>query len=198
MDQGTPMTQLQPDVKTPAASPQAANRPQWGKLIVWTGLFALLSLLALGLLKSQKGTIGLGSPLPEFSLQTFDGQTINSADLQGKVVVINFWASWCPPCKEEAPFLESAWRSYAQRDDVIFLGLAYADTPADSQAYLKEFDITYPNAPDLGTRIYTRFRATGVPETYIFDRSGKLAYKILLPFSSEAQLRQAIDPLLTP
>jgi len=111
---------------------------------------------------------------------------------------LNFWASWCKPCEQEAADLETAWRFYKPGGEVVFLGINWTDTPPAAQGYLTRFDITYPNGPDLGTRIGDRFRITGVPETYIVDRDGLLAYKKIAPFISVEEIQSAIDPLLAP
>jgi len=170
----------------------------WGKLLAWLGLFILLAIVAVGLLSSQQGPVTIGSPAPNFTLTTFDGQQITLEALRGKVVVINFWASWCKPCEQEAADLEAAWRYYEDRGDVVFLGVDWTDTETPAMAYLSKFDITYPNGPDLGTRISQAYRTTGVPETYIVDQNGVLAYIKLSPFLSLAEIKAAIDPLLKP
>jgi cytochrome c biogenesis protein CcmG/thiol:disulfide interchange protein DsbE len=170
--------------------------PPWGRILAWMGLGALLVLLFFGLLNAQQGPIGVGKVAPDFSLTTFDGQQYTLSDLRGKVIVINFWASWCKPCEQEAADLETAWRQYQQRDDVIFLGIAWTDTERNSLEYLTRFDITYPNGPDLGTRISQAYRITGVPETYIVDKDGTLAFVKLSPFLSLTEILAAIDPLI--
>ncbi len=133
------------------------GRPRWGRIIVWFGLGVFLVVLFLGLVRAQEGPIGVGKKAPNVVLTSFDGQTYNLSDLRGKVVVINFWASWCKPCEQEATDLENAWRYYEPRGDVIFLGIAWTDTEKKSLEYLRKFDITYPNGPDLGTRIRRHF-----------------------------------------
>ncbi len=183
---------------SPVTLNPTASRPAWGKLAAWIGLFTLLIIVAVALLQGQQGPIGIGKPMPDFTIGTFDGQTIQLSGLKGKVVLVNFWASWCKTCEQEAADLESAWRYYQPRGDVAFIGIAWTDTEPASLAYIKKFNITYPHGPDLGTRISQAYRTTGVPETYIIDRSGNLAYKKFSPFLSLAEIKAAIDPLLEP
>lgn len=173
-----------------------SNRPRWGRILAWVGLAALLGLLFLGLRNAGRGPIRIGDPAPDFILTTFEGQQYRLSDLRGKVVVINFWASWCKPCEQEAADLEAAWRYYADRGDILFLGVDWTDTEPNAMDYLRKFDITYPNGPDLGTRISQQYRITGVPETYIVDRQGNLAYVKISPFLSLNEILAAIDPLM--
>ncbi|MBN1147391.1 MAG: TlpA family protein disulfide reductase [Anaerolineales bacterium] len=173
-----------------------SGRTRWGRILAWAGLAALLGLLFLGLQRAQQGPVQVGQRAPDFTLTTFDGQQFSLSGLQGKVVVLNFWASWCKPCEQEAADLEAAWRYYQPGGEVVFLGVAWTDTEKKSLAYLANFGITYPNGADLGTRISQAYRTTGVPETYIIDRQGTLAYVKLSPFLSLQEIRLAIDPLL--
>jgi cytochrome c biogenesis protein CcmG/thiol:disulfide interchange protein DsbE len=167
-----------------------------GALAAWIVLLSLLALLAFGLLRSQRGPVREGELAPDFSLTAFTGEQFQLQELRGKVVLVNFWASWCIPCEEEAGYLETAWQAYKPRGDVIFLGVDYADTEREALAFLEEFGVTYPNAPDLGTRVSQAYRITGVPETYVIGPDGKLAGFRLFPFSSAAEIKAMIDPLL--
>jgi cytochrome c biogenesis protein CcmG/thiol:disulfide interchange protein DsbE len=190
------MTTENPETTIPEET--ARKGPQWGRILVWVGLFALLGLLAMGLIRTQRGPITVGDRVPNFTLTTFDGQTIQLEDLQGKVVVLNFWASWCKPCEQEAADLETAWRMYQPGGEVVFLGVDYVDTEPEALGYLEKFEITYPNGPDLGTRISQAFRIRGVPETYFIDKDNTLRQVQIGPFSSLAQIQAAIEPLLEP
>lgn len=182
---------------TPVEQPiEPKARPQWGRIFVWGVLAVLLAIVGLALLRNQRGPVQIGKAAPDFSLTTFDGEQVDLASLKGKVVVMNFWASWCKPCEQEAADLEEAWRFYAPRGDVVFLGIDWTDTEPKAKAYLEKFDVTYPNGPDLGTRISQSYRTTGVPETFIIDQQGILRYVKLSPFLSTQEIYDAIDPLL--
>jgi cytochrome c biogenesis protein CcmG/thiol:disulfide interchange protein DsbE len=167
-----------------------------GSVLAWGAIFALLIVLFLGLRRSQEGPVGPGEGAPDFTLTTFEGEEISMQDLEGKVVVVNFWASWCKPCEQEAADLENAWQYYQPRGDVVFLGVDYVDTESEAKAYLDKFAISYPNGPDLGTRISQAFRIRGVPETFIIAKDGTLASFQKGPYTSLAQIKAAIDPLL--
>ena len=167
------------------------------------GVFALVAgLLVLVAFQMRRngplaaGRVGEGERAPDFTLHTFDGQAIRLADLRGRVVVINFWASWCVPCETEAAELENTWRRY-QDQGVMFLGVDYVDTETEARAFLQEFGVTYPNGPDLQTKISHAYRVRQVPETFVVDPSGTLAAVFIGP-TTEAQLQAAIEPLLAP
>jgi len=188
-----PETLEAPETEVQEAVPR---KPALGRILVWAGVFGLLALLFLGLLRAQRGSASVGEPAPDFTLTTFEGEEIRLSDLKGKVVLVNFWASWCKPCEEEAADLEAAWRHYKDTGKVVFLGVAWTDTETASKGYLEKFDITYPNGPDLGTRISQYYRITGVPETYIVDVDGTIAHVKISPFQSYDEITAAIEPLL--
>jgi cytochrome c biogenesis protein CcmG, thiol:disulfide interchange protein DsbE len=182
--------------------PTRRGVPLWAQITIWVALVALLVILALGLRRSQQGTVQPGDIIPDFSLKMFDGYNfqgkseVKLSELRGNVVVINFWASWCKPCEQEAADLEQAWQYYQPSGDVVFLGADYVDTEPEARAYLEKFNISFPNGPDMGTRISQMFRIKGVPETYFIDREGVLQYIQVGPFASIGQIQSIVDKLL--
>lgn len=178
------------------ANQSPRSLPRWVVVLSFIVLLGFLTLLAWGMRRSQQGPITIGQRVPEFSLTTFSGETIHTADLGGKVIVVNFWASWCKPCEQEAADIEQAWRLYQPGGQVAFLGVDYVDTEPEALDYLKRFNITYPNGPDLRTTISQMFRIQGVPETYVIDRQGRLSYVKKGPFTSLGEIQAVIDPLL--
>jgi cytochrome c biogenesis protein CcmG/thiol:disulfide interchange protein DsbE len=172
----------------------ALSRPKRG----WTWMafvvvLALLGLLAWGLKKAQAGPLDEGLA-PDFSLTGFDGRVATLGVLRGQVVIVNFWASWCPPCREEAAYLEQTWRKYKDRG-VIFIGVDYVDTEKEALAYIQEFDITYINGPDVGTRISQAYNIQGVPETFFVAKNGELREVHIGPMKAP-QLDDKIEELL--
>jgi cytochrome c biogenesis protein CcmG/thiol:disulfide interchange protein DsbE len=151
---------------------QTSPRFELGKIVIYGSVLGLLGILGWGLIRVQAGPRSSGVA-PDFTLYTFGGDEITLSELRGQVVVINFWASWCPPCKEEAPYLEQMWRKYKDQG-VVFLGVDYVDTEPEALAYIAEFDITYPNGPDLRTDISQAYRIQGVPETFFVAKDGTL------------------------
>jgi cytochrome c biogenesis protein CcmG/thiol:disulfide interchange protein DsbE len=145
-------------------------------LVGFAVALGLLGLLAYGLLVRGRTSQSLqGKPAPPFTLAFFDGGTVSLNRLRGQVVVVNFWASWCVECRNEAGLLEEVWQKYRERD-VVFLGIVYVDTEPEARAYIEEYGLTYPNGPDLGSKISRTYRITGVPETFFIAKDGRLAY----------------------
>ena len=183
---------------TGAAAPAQPRRalPTRVYIIAFTILIGFLAVVGLGLRRASAGPIVVGQKVPAFSLTTFDGQTLHSKDLSGKVIVLNFWASWCKPCEQEAADLEQAYQLYKDNNKVAFMGADYVDTEPEALGYLKKFGITYPNGPDLRTTISQMFRIRGVPETYFINQNGELAYVKIGPFASVSEIQTVLDGLL--
>ena len=156
----------------------------------------VLGLLGYALLGQSTGSLQVGSPVPGFQLTALDGSPMDLDAQRGKVVVINFFASWCAPCRQEATDLEATWRLY-QGQEVQFFGIAHKDAASKAQAFLDEFDVTYTSAIDPGNRTARTYGVTGVPETFIVNQQGQLVRHFLGPITL-ADLNREIDQALTP
>lgn len=158
-------------------------------------LVPLLLVIGLGMALGQANLTQVTQGLaPEFTLSLFDGGSVSLREQRGKVVLINFWASWCGPCRAEAPELNLIWNEYQNRG-VVLLGIDYLDNESDARAFLEEFGVSYLNGPDIGSRIARMYRIKGVPETYLVDKQGKLAATLLRP-TTAAELRSLLDGLI--
>lgn len=179
-------------------APGEARGIRWINVAVWGGILVILAVLGWGLLR-----VNAERPddvAPDFEVQFFNGyewegnSVANLSDFKGRPVVLNFWASWCAECRIEADLLEDTWRAYKD-DGVVFLGVAYVDVEPKSIAYLEEYDVTYPNAPDLRSSVSSKYEITGVPETFFIDREGKISHIQIGPVS-ESMLTGLIDQML--
>jgi cytochrome c biogenesis protein CcmG, thiol:disulfide interchange protein DsbE len=143
-----------------------------GQLVALVAVAGLLGLLVWRL-THQSHPPKIGGAAPIFTLRRIDAPgSLALRSLRGKAVVLNFWASWCVPCKGEAKLLEQASRQYGKQG-VVFLGVDYNDVTSDARTFLAHHGVTYPTVHDTGT-VGTRYGLTGVPETYFIDRRGRL------------------------
>jgi cytochrome c biogenesis protein CcmG/thiol:disulfide interchange protein DsbE len=151
----------------------------WRRLIITILVIApFLWLLAYGFTRDSRYIKSplLAKPAPPFTLTLFDGSKLTLNDLRGKAVFLNFWASWCPPCRAEARDLEAAWQRIKDKD-MVFLGVAMQETEKDSRAFLDEFKITYPNGADPSGKMAVDFGVWGIPESFFIDPQGRITYK---------------------
>jgi thiol-disulfide isomerase/thioredoxin len=135
--------------------------------------------------------VEVSGPLPAIEGSTLGGGSLSAGDYRGKVVVVNFWASWCAPCRREQPGLEALSR---QMEGVMFIGVDYRDIDADARAYLREFGVTYPSVTDPVGTLGMRFDVPYLPTTVIADRSGRLRFRLAGPQEAE-DIRALVEAL---
>lgn len=177
----------------------------WKRSLIGLGVaIPIVTLLAYGLTRDPRF---IASPLPgkaapDFALPMLDapvtesatGDSIHLADMRGNVVLVNFWASWCIPCREEHPALLEGAHAFMPKG-VKFVGIAYNDKPEDSRDWLKEYGQAYPSLLDPGAHVAIDYGITGVPETFILNKQGIVAFKKFGPIT-QAELAQKLDSLL--
>lgn len=139
-------------------------------------IVAFVGLLAWGLSNRQEATGRSGvtrvdKPAPPISMALLDGDRLEIPIGPGAPMLVNFWASWCAPCHDEAALLERAWRIY--RDDgVLFVGVGIQDSEAEARSYIRQYDITYPNGLDTSGKITIDYGVVGLPVTFFVDSAG--------------------------
>lgn len=167
------------------------------RFLIPLAILPLLALFAFGLTRDPRSIPSplVGREAPTFSLQLFDGDVFSLVAHRGEVVVLNFWSSWCiPACYNEAPALEAIWQQYRARG-VVLLGVNYQDREAAAKDFLARFRHTFPNGPDVGSKVAIGYGVYGVPETFFIDREGRIAHKHVGEVTAEGLVQQ-IERLL--
>src|SRR3954465_4816246 len=174
-------------------------------MVVVVATIALVSLLAYGL-ASGDGARTLDEAIargerpaaPKLDLPPLKGapQGRPLGDYRGKVVVLNVWASWCPPCRDEPPLLQRWHRKIAPRGGLV-LGVDVQDIDSDARGFIREYKLTYPHIRDKeGDNVRSEYGVVGYPETFVIDRQGRVAALQRGPVDDKF-MQQAVEPLLT-
>lgn len=138
----------------------------------------------------------VGTQAPAFELETMDdGGTLSLEELRGKVVLLNFWASWCIPCRAEHGVLVRASEELVS-DDFVLLGIVYQDTPDNARSFMRRLGGDWPSVPDPSSRTAMDFGVYGVPESFFVDQDGMVAFKHVGPLNWEI-VRTKVDSLLS-
>jgi cytochrome c biogenesis protein CcmG/thiol:disulfide interchange protein DsbE len=174
-------------------------------IAVLCAVVALVVLLAYGLASNEpdrgvERALGSGErePAPDVDLPRLEGGgNASLADYRGKVVVLNFWASWCGPCKDETPLLQKSWQRWEGKD-VVFVGMNVKDFRGDARSFVRRFGVTYPNVYDGKGSTVGRYGVTGFPETYFIDAKGRVVYRIAGPVADAEELDSGIRRALAP
>jgi len=186
--------------ETAAAAPpvrRGAHTVRWVMLGLGAGLVVAVAVLAsrLGKDATYVPTPLIGKPAPPFTLTRFDGSTVTNADLAGKPYVVNFWASWCGPCRQEHGALRAFWERYRDRG-VGLLGVLYEDTPDRGREFQQELGGDWPLFKE-NRQAVVDFGVRGPPETYVVDAQGLIVDKITGP-AGPGQLEAIIDAVSRP
>lgn len=158
------------------------------KLAVLLIIFIILILLAFALFGSREEVIRtsplVGREAPEFTLKLFNGKELALSELRGKTVLLNFWASWCMPCRQEARALEQTWQKYKDKD-VVFIGVNVWDDNSNALSYMKKYGGEYPHGADPEEEIQVDYGVGGVPETFFIDSAGNITDKYNGPLTEQ-------------
>ena len=168
--------------------------------VVAVVLIAVFAALGWGLANrspatGRSGITRVGKPAPEFAMTTFDGARFELAEHLGRPIVINFWASWCVPCRSEASTLEGAWRA-SRGLGVLFVGVDTDDSEESAREFVREFGITYPNGLDPDGEITVDYGVVGLPVTFFVGRDGTIERRWVGEISGP-QLARWLDDLVS-
>jgi cytochrome c biogenesis protein CcmG/thiol:disulfide interchange protein DsbE len=144
-------------------------------LAAFLAVLAVVGLLGFGLLSKGSAKIAVGDPVPDRALAVLGGKGQGEiADYRGRWVLVNLWASWCPPCRREAPLLERFW-GRRRGHGITVLGIDVQDNEDDALAFVRRYGLTYPQLRSIGDERSAAFGSTGVPENFLVDPHGRLA-----------------------
>jgi peroxiredoxin len=148
--------------------------------------------------QAQPGAVAKeGFSAPDFTLDLLGGGKVTLSDLRGKMVLVNFWTSWCPPCRQEMPAIESVYRSYKDIGLVVIgLNLTAQDSKQDAASFAQEVGVTFPIALDLDNSVGALYRVTALPTSFFIDRKGVIRSVIVGGPMSEALIQSKVEELL--
>lgn len=184
-------------IESTLAQSVAQKKKRTRRILIFCGVslvnIGLLVLLLTQLLTPAQQTVSdplVGHPAPGFSLTVLGGSPgksqLSLADLRGRPVVLNFWASWCDPCQEEMPLLESTWKSLqGQGKDVVFVGIDFQESSATATSFLRQHGITYAMVLDANGAVANKYRIASLPDTFFINRDGTVVSKALQQLTAQ-------------
>lgn len=194
----------EPNDPTPRHEEQQRRPGRWGFLFVLVSVTALVGTLGWSLLNGDPERLQhplVGKLAPEFTserLGTFTtepfGEQLSLAELRGRPVAVNFWASWCVPCREEAPMLIEAQRKYA-KDGFVIIGVSFNDRDQDAVRFAQDFGTNFPLVTDPRATTAIDYGVSGIPETFFIDRQGVIVSRHVGAFGRQAQLEELIEAI---
>ncbi len=201
----------EPEPDRPADRKRRASPPRWLLVAAVATPIMLLAIVAFALPMlgaphpSRDSAIGAADfaatpvpqdrPAPAFDLPALAGPgSIALRSPAGSIIVVNIWASWCPPCRQEAPQLEQVWTRY-RSPGVRFIGVDHQDTRSGGRSFVRQFGITYPIAFDPSGTVAARYGAVGIPATFVIGPNGRIAYRFLGK-TTAAMLATILDRLI--
>jgi peroxiredoxin len=197
----TPKTDAAPETAE-LVSPEATGRHEAASLakrrmvVTFGGLVILALAFGIVWLQSSKyEPLTIGMAAPDFSLPDLEGKTVRLSDYRGKVVFVNFWATWCKPCKEEMPSMEILWDNFKSEDFVMLaISMDRVTTKKDIPPFIESMKLTFPILTDSWGQTDKRYKLMGVPETYIIDQNGVLREKVIGP--RDWTLRESVTTIV--
>jgi len=163
-------------------------------------VITLVSVLTSGLVMagcspSSAQGVEVGNLAPDFQLQNLDGQTVSLGNLQGKPVLINFWATWCPPCRSEMPYIQEVYEEWVNRGLVV-LALNIGESSSKVEEFMQNHNLSFIVLLDTKQDIAQRYNITGIPTTFFIDKDGIIQDKIIGAFQNKTQIENRLSKVI--
>ncbi len=155
-----------------------------------------LVFLVNGCNSTSGGGLGVGDAAPDFQLQGIEGQTITLGSLAGSPVMLNFWASWCGPCRYEMPFIQQIYEDW-QNEGVILLSINLREAHSTATQFIKDNDLSFPVLLDTDGSVGQDYKVSGIPTTFFIDENGVIQARKLGPFTSVAEIENFLAKIIT-
>ncbi len=163
-------------------------------------VITLVSVLTPGLVMagcspSSAQGVEVGNLAPDFQLQNFDGQTVSLGNLQGKPVLINFWATWCPPCRDEMPYIQEIYEEWSDKELVV-LAINLGESSAKVEEFIQSYNLSFTVLLDTKQDVAQRYNITGIPTTFFIDKAGIIQDKVIGAFQNKAQIENRLGKIM--
>jgi peroxiredoxin len=177
------------------------SRPRFYALLVVTFIMGVAWIVVSAADEAQTTSGQIPSPrqgflAPDFSLNTLEGQQITLSELQGDPIIVNLWASWCPPCRAEMPAIQKVYdQNQARGLQVLAVNMTYQDSETAAEAFVQEYELSFPVLLDMTGMVGNGYQMRALPSTYFIDREGIIQQVIIGGPMSEATLQSAVEAL---
>ena len=144
---------------------------------------------------SEPSGARVGEPAPDFQLENLAGQSISISDLQGKPVLLNFWATWCPPCRAEMPYLQQIYEEWSDKG-LVLLAIDIGEGPSQIKEFLETNNLSLPVLLDSDKSVAQRYNITGIPATFFIDKDGTIQVKIIGAFPNKTAIEKNLNKIM--
>ena len=137
----------------------------------------------------------IGNLAPDFQLQNVDRQTVSLGNLQGKPVLINFWATWCPPCRDEMPYIQEIYEEWSDKGLVV-LAINLGESSSKAEEFMQSYNLSFTVLLDTKQDVAQRYNITGIPTTFFIDKDGIIQDKVIGAFQNKAQIENRLSKIM--
>lgn len=157
----------------------------------------IILILALAISSCSSPAPAVGKVAPDFQLQNLDGQAVSLSDFRGRPVLLNFWASWCEPCRFEMPFIQKVFEDEVWSEKgLVILGVDIGESPTTVEEFVEAFGLTFPMLLDINQDVALKYNIRGIPTTFLIDKDGIIQNIKVGPFSSKVEIEREVSKFI--